>query len=61
MDKQKLTDYLEILCQSGCASVNATIVAMEKKQSTSVTKNLTEQECAVILRELKAIMSVYEH
>ncbi len=61
MDQQKLAEYLEVLCQSGCDTVNATITAMENKQSTSTTDGLTEDEQGIVLQELKAIMSVYKH
>lgn len=61
MDHQKLTKYLELLCQSGCDSVNATIEAMEKKQATGITDSLNDDEQAIVLQELKAIMSVYKH
>ena len=61
MDHNKLTHYLEILCQSGCATVNATIEAMEKNQPISLIDDLTTEEQSIVLNELKAIMSVYEH
>ena len=61
MDHQKLAEYLEILCQSGCDTVNAAIEAMESNQSSSITEALTPEECTIVLQELKAIMSVYNH
>jgi hypothetical protein len=61
MDHQKLAEYIEILCQSGCDAVNATISAMEKNQPTNLTQDLTEEEQQLVLSELKAIMSVYKH
>lgn len=61
MDHQKLTEYLEILCQSGCDTVNATIEAMENNQSSSLTEALTPEERTIVLQELKSIMSVYNH
>lgn len=61
MDHQKLADYLEILCKSGCATVNATIVAMENNQPISAIANLTSDERHIVLQELKSIMSVYKH
>lgn len=61
MDHQKLTQYLEIVCQSGCDSVNATIKAMENNQPTSMTAGLNPEEQQIVLQELKAIMSVYDH
>ena len=61
MDHQKLTEYLEILCQSGCKTVNATIIAMENNQSISAIEGLSSSERSIVLQELKSIMSVYEH
>ncbi len=61
MDHPKLTKYLEILCQSGCKAVNATITAMENNQSISAIDDLSPDERRIVLQELKAIMSVYEH
>ncbi|MCU7834290.1 MAG: hypothetical protein KZQ83_03470 [gamma proteobacterium symbiont of Taylorina sp.] len=60
MDHQKLTQYLEILCQSGCETVNATIEAMEKNQTTSLIDELNDDEQRIVLQELKSIMSVYK-
>ncbi|MCK5648571.1 MAG: hypothetical protein KAI22_06790 [Gammaproteobacteria bacterium] len=60
MDHQKLTDYLEILCQSGCDTVNATITAMESNQAISTIEGLTADERNIVLQELKSIMSVYK-
>ena len=59
MEHQKLTEYLEILCQSGCETVNATITAMENNQPTAITDELTPEEMQIVLQELKAIMSIY--
>ncbi|WP_198265008.1 hypothetical protein [sulfur-oxidizing endosymbiont of Gigantopelta aegis] len=61
MDHQKLTECLETLCQSGCETVNATIVAMEENQTISAVDGLNADEYQRVLQELKAIMSVYQH
>lgn len=61
MDHQKLAEYLEILCQSGCKTVNATIEAMENNQPTSISDELTPDEHKMVLQELKTIMSVYNN
>ena len=60
MDHNKLTSYLEILCQSGCHSVNATIEAMENNQPISIINELTPDERQIILQELKSVMAVYK-
>ena len=59
MEHQKLAEYLEILCQSGCDTVNATITAMENNQPTALSDELTPEEKQIVLQELKSIMSVY--
>lgn len=61
MNHEKLTRYLEVLCQSGCETVNATIEAMEKNQPISLTDELDADEQGIVLQELKTIMSVYKH
>lgn len=61
MEHEKLTHYLEVLCQSGCKTVNATIIAMEKNQPISFIEELNTEEQSIVLKELKAIMSVYDH
>jgi hypothetical protein len=61
MDHQKLTQYLEMLCQSGCEAVNATIVAMENNQPISHIEQLNDAERHIVLQELKSIMAVYEY
>ncbi|MDX2505932.1 MAG: hypothetical protein QNL62_15855 [Gammaproteobacteria bacterium] len=60
MDHQKLAEYLEILCQSGCDAVNATIDAMEENQAGCMTDRLSPDERSMVLQELKSIMSVYK-
>ena len=59
MEHQKLTEYLEILCQNGCDAVNATISALENNQPTALPDDLTPEEKQIVLQELKSIMSVY--
>ena len=61
MDHEKLTLYLEVLCQNGCGTVNATIEALEKNQPISLIDELDEEERIIILQELKIIMAVYKH
>lgn len=60
MDHQKLAEYLEVLCQSGCDAVNATIEALEENQADSMTDRLSPDERSMVLQELKSIMSVYK-
>ncbi len=61
MDHQKLAQCLEILCQSGCETVNATIKAMENNQAINLSQELSDEEYQIVLHELKTIMAVYTH
>ena len=60
MDHEKIAEHVEILCQSGCISVNATIAAMEAEQPVKAVAGLNENEKRMVLKELKSIMSVYQ-
>ena len=60
MDQQKVQDCVEALCHSGCDMVRATISAMEAGQTIAQTDGLEQDEAGAVLKELKAIMSVYD-
>lgn len=60
MDKNKVNQCVESLCQSGCEAVRATITSMEMELSSAQTHNLDKNECQAVLNELKSIMSVYD-
>lgn len=60
MKHQKIAEYVEILCQSGCIAVNATIEAMEANQPVNAVEGLSKDEKQMVLKELKSIMSVYQ-
>ncbi len=60
MDKIKVNQCVEALCQSGCEAVRATISSMEMDLRSSQTENLDPREYDAVLNELKSIMSVYD-
>ncbi|MDH5388852.1 MAG: hypothetical protein OEY06_10435 [Gammaproteobacteria bacterium] len=59
-NNQKLQDIIEQLCTTGCDRVNEVIEILERQESIKETSELNEQECTIVLLELKAIMAVYE-
>jgi len=61
MDKTKVNQCIEALCQSGCETVRATITSMEMDLHSSQTENLDQDEYEAVLNELKSIMSVYDN
>ena len=60
MDKIKVNQCIEALCQSGCEAVRATITSMEMDLRSPQTQNLDPHEYEAVLNELKSIMSVYD-
>lgn len=60
VDKLKVEECVESLCQNGCAAVHATITAMEHDLENVALTGLMPSEREQVLRELKAIMAVYD-
>jgi 4-hydroxy-3-methylbut-2-en-1-yl diphosphate synthase IspG/GcpE len=60
MDSSKVNQCIEALCKCGCEAVRATITSMEMGAELEQTRDLDEQEAAIVLDELKAIMAVYD-
>jgi len=60
MDKLKVNQCVEALCQSGCEAVRATISSMEMDLRSAQTRDLDANEFSAVLNELKSIMSVYD-
>jgi len=60
VDKLKVEQCVESLCQNGCAAVNATIVVLEQDINNASLDGLLPEECEMVLSELKTIMSVYD-
>ena len=59
-NNEKLQHIIEQLCVSGCERVNEVIEILERNQCIEETNELSGQESAFVLLELKAIMAVYE-
>jgi transcription antitermination factor NusA-like protein len=57
----KLNQRIEAVCQAGCEAVRASIKTLESGHHEALTEDLSEQEREQILKELKTIMSVYDH
>jgi len=60
IDKLKVEQCVESLCQNGCAAVNATIAVMEQDIHSVSLDGLHPEEYKMVLSELKAIMDVYD-
>ena len=60
VDKLKVEQCVESLCQNGCATVRATITAMEHDMTSVPLTGLELAEQQQVLNELKVIMAVYE-
>jgi hypothetical protein len=60
MDSNKVNQCVEALCKCGCEAVRATITSMEMGVELEQTRDLDEEEAAIVLDELKAIMAVYD-
>ncbi|NOY65832.1 MAG: hypothetical protein GXP13_00295 [Gammaproteobacteria bacterium] len=61
VDKLKIEQCVESLCQNGCATVRATITAMEHDIANVPLTGLELTEQQHVLNELKVIMSVYDN
>jgi hypothetical protein len=60
VDRLKVEQCVESLCQNGCAAVNATITAMHKDLDSIPLPGLQQDEKKLVLKELQDIMSVYD-
>jgi hypothetical protein len=60
IDRLKVEQCVESLCQNGCAAVNATITAMQKDLDNISLPGLQKDEKKMVLKELQDIMSVYD-
>lgn len=60
VESHKIQERVEALCQNGCKAVNATIIALESGQPVAQVEDMSPQERSAVLRELKAIMAVYD-
>jgi hypothetical protein len=55
----RVQQCVEALCLNGCEAVRATIRALEEDVPVAQTEGLDGGQRAAVLRELKAIMAVY--
>lgn len=57
---QKVESCIEALCQRGCSQVNGYIKALEMGEEFPEIAHLDIEERRAVLRELVAIMGVYD-
>ncbi len=50
---------IELLCHKGCRQVWQEINALEQNEDLPETRGLNQEERALVLTELKAVMAVY--
>jgi hypothetical protein len=60
LDHRLVEQAVEKLCGKGCRSVWADIDALEAGQRLPEVEGLSREEVALVIEELKSIMSVYE-
>ena len=61
MNQEKVFLLIETICNMGCTTVNATIHTIESGNTFEGTKDFNEAEITTLVKELKAIMSIYEN
>jgi hypothetical protein len=59
MLNRQVEHAVELLCQQGCRAVWGVIGALERGESLPETTDLDAAEVEAVVRELKAVMSVY--
>lgn len=60
LDHRRVDQCVEQVCQKGCRAVWSDIDALEAGRFVPEAKGLSASEIRLVVRELKAIMSVYE-
>ncbi|MDH5471272.1 MAG: hypothetical protein OEY87_08670 [Gammaproteobacteria bacterium] len=60
MNTDNISKAVETICLQGCTSVSGIINALENGETTEHTVHLSYDELMALLKELKAIMAVYE-
>lgn len=60
MDQAKINRCIDVLCHRGCREVTRVIGVLERSEPLSETDGLNSAERGEVLRELKAIMAVYD-
>jgi hypothetical protein len=60
MDQAKINHCIETLCHRGCREVTRIIGVLERDEALTETDALDAEERGEVLRELRAIMAVYD-
>ena len=60
MNQAKIDRCIEALCHRGCREVTRIIAVLEQNEPLPETAGLDSAEYEEVLRELKAIMAVYD-
>ena len=60
-DIEQINQCIDAICTCGCDVVRATIKAMESGTEIAQTSSLSSEQQQQVLKELKAVMSVYDH
>ncbi|MDH5649186.1 MAG: hypothetical protein OEY67_05975 [Gammaproteobacteria bacterium] len=55
-----IQNCIDKLCSRGCSAVRDIIADLEAGRTLPETASLSQEECAVVLEELKVIMKVYD-
>jgi len=58
---KRVSTVVEIICERGCRYVNAILGDTQQRADCGPLLQLTSAEQASVLKELKAVMSVYEN
>ena len=60
MKEDNISKAVESICNQGCTSVSSIIEMLEKGEAIEQVSHLSCDELMALLKELKAIMGVYE-
>ena len=60
MDSRKIEERVTLICELGCVRVREVMRALERGDTTPETAGANAEERQQILRELAAIMAVYD-
>ncbi|MCW8853628.1 MAG: hypothetical protein OQK76_02900 [Gammaproteobacteria bacterium] len=60
MNEDNISKAVEAICHQGCTSVSDIIDALENGITVEQTTHLSCDELIALLKELKAIMAIYE-
>lgn len=60
MDQAKIDRCIDVLCHQGCREVTRIIGVLERSEPLAEADGLDTAERGEVLRELKAIMAVYD-